>query len=198
MRPQSTLPILSMLSLADAFSIPPARRPLHRGSSLPAKLSAELPSHHSANKSNNNATAHPQQKRKISLTWCNHGECSEALREQVVGEHNHIELGGPATGQVAYSWEKQLDHEQHPGQSAVEASTPAVLFLVKQDDVELAGVAADTIVELLERGVQVLLDDTLAHDLSLLHRDELDLSSRLIRPFRPKVRYYDYWRGCDP
>jgi hypothetical protein len=138
----------------------------------------------------------PLKKRKIELTWCNHGECAEALREQVVGEHNHIELGGPATGQVVYSWEKVRgcddrgavgthDEAASADNETAESSAPAVLFLVKQEDVELAGVAADTMVELMRRGVQVLVDDVLANDLAEL--DVVDLDSDLIRLFRPKV-----------
>ena len=137
----------------------------------------------------------PLKKRKIELTWCNHGECAEALREQVVGEHNHIELGGPATGQVVYSWEKVRGCDDHGAvgthdEACVDTETaesfaPAVLFLVKQEDVELAGVAADTMVELMSRGVQVLVDDVLANDLTEL--DVVDLDSDLIRLFRPKV-----------
>lgn len=46
----------------------------------------------------------PLVKRKMELTWCNHDSCYEAIREKVVGEHNHMELTGPATGQVVYRY----------------------------------------------------------------------------------------------
>ncbi|KAL3793486.1 hypothetical protein ACHAWO_002097 [Cyclotella atomus] len=190
MKPQSALllPILSLLPpSSDAFSVPSMRRSLQTEPSPPLKrLSSGSDDTDSVTSDRQRST--PKQKRKIELTWCNHGECSEALREQVVGEHNHIELGGPATGQVAYSWEKRDSSSEvngHHHEDAIEASTPAVLFLVKQDDAELAGVAGDTIVELLDRGVQVLIDDTLAGDLRL-HREQIDLSCHLIRSFRPK------------
>ena len=46
----------------------------------------------------------PLVKRKMELTWCNHDSCYQAIREKVVGEHNHMELTGPATGQVVYRY----------------------------------------------------------------------------------------------
>jgi hypothetical protein len=48
----------------------------------------------------------PGRRRKMEISWCNHDSCYEAIREKVVGDHNHLELTGPATGQVVYSWEK--------------------------------------------------------------------------------------------
>ena len=49
-------------------------------------------------------TRSPLVKRKMELTWCNHDSCYPAIREKVVGEHNHMELTGPATGQVVYRY----------------------------------------------------------------------------------------------
>ena len=128
-------------------------------------------------------TPRSKSKRKIELTWCNHGECRHAIREQVL-PNNHIELGGPATGQVVYNWEKQ-DSSHDVSNEKPETTIPAVLFLVKLDDKELTAVAASAIEELIGRGVQVLVDDTLSNSLNAY--TDLDLESDMIRLFRPKV-----------
>ena len=63
--------------------------------------------------------------------------------------------------------------------------TPAVLFLVKHNDRELANAAADTIEQLLARGVQVLVEEALAKDLE--QRSNIDVDTAMIRLFEPKV-----------
>ncbi|KAL7516863.1 hypothetical protein ACHAWX_001838 [Stephanocyclus meneghinianus] len=122
-------------------------------------------------------------KRKIELTWCNHGSCMDAIREQVVGEHNHMALVGPATGQVVYSWEKFSSQTAISNGENV-ASPPAVLFLVKRDEKELSEVAADVIAKLIGVGVQVLVDTTFAEELQSF--PDINMDSDMIRMFDPK------------
>ena len=127
-------------------------------------------------------------KRKMEVAWCNHDSCYEAIREKVVGEHNHFELTGPATGQVVYSWEK------YSKGSATKESTklkvtypPAVLLLVKHHEKELIAVAVEAIYELTTKwGVQVLVDSTLRKDLQKYYNDTIDLDSDMIRLFDPR------------
>ncbi|KAL3805083.1 hypothetical protein HJC23_003311 [Cyclotella cryptica] len=122
-------------------------------------------------------------KRKIELTWCNHGACMDAIREQVVGEHNHLALVGPATGQVVYSWEKYSSQTAISNGENV-ASPPAVLMLVKREETELSKVAADVIAKLIGMGVQVLVDTTFAEELQQF--PDVDMGSEMIRMFDPK------------
>jgi hypothetical protein len=49
--------------------------------------------------------APPPSKCRMELSRCKHDSCYGAIHEKVVGDHNHVELTGPATGQVVYSWE---------------------------------------------------------------------------------------------
>ena len=127
-------------------------------------------------------------KRKMEVAWCNHDSCYTAIREQVVGEHNHFELTGPATGQVVYSWEKYSMESQTTNKESkklVVASPPAVLLLVKHHEEELINVAVDVIKELVDNwGVQVLVDSTFRKDLEKL--DSIDLDSDMIRLFDPQ------------
>eukprot|EP00571_Detonula_confervacea_P002574 CAMPEP_0172320550 /NCGR_PEP_ID=MMETSP1058-20130122/40772_1 /TAXON_ID=83371 /ORGANISM="Detonula confervacea, Strain CCMP 353" /LENGTH=536 /DNA_ID=CAMNT_0013035839 /DNA_START=119 /DNA_END=1726 /DNA_ORIENTATION=+ len=126
-------------------------------------------------------------KRKMELAWCNHDSCHEAIREKVVGEHNHMELTGPATGQVVYSWEKYSKESGSSGTTTAVVqvkSPPAVLMLVKRDEEELLLVAVEAIKELTSIGVQVLVDSTLRGDLE--KHGDIDLDSELIRLFYPK------------
>jgi hypothetical protein len=105
-------------------------------------------------------TAHKKRKKKkkMELSWCNHDACYEAIREKVVGDRNSVELTGPATGQVVYSWEveENEDEEEHDTTTMI-PNPPAVLMLVKRDEDELLKVAAKTIEQLMEMGVQVLV-----------------------------------------
>ena len=129
----------------------------------------------------------PTNKRKLELAWCNHDACYEAIREKVVGEHNHMELTGPATGQVAYSWEKySIESGSSPSAAAAVniASPPAVLMLVKRDEDELLKVAVDAIEQLNKLGVQVLVDSTLRGELE--DCENIDVESEMIRLFDPR------------
>lgn len=143
---------------------------------------------------NGPTTTAPRNKRKLELSWCNHDACYDAIREKVVGEHNHMELTGPATGQVVYSWNQ-------PSLSSVatintvtftsEASPPpAVLMLVKRDEEELLSVAVNTIERLIASGVQVLVDSYLWGKLENYDVSNstilIDLGSSMIRLFEPK------------
>ena len=127
-------------------------------------------------------------KRKMEVAWCNHDSCYEAIREKVVGEHNHFELTGPATGQVVYSWEKYSMESQTTNKESkklVVASPPAVLLLVKHHEEELINVAVEAIEELINNwGVQVLVDSTFRKDLDKV--DSIDLDSDMIRLFDPQ------------
>ncbi|KAL7528458.1 hypothetical protein ACHAWF_002572 [Thalassiosira exigua] len=135
--------------------------------------------------STNNGGSIPN-KRRLELAWCNHDSCYEAIREKVVGEHNHMELSGPATGQVVYSW-KGYSMEEGSSSNKISkpvASPPAVLMLVKRDEEELLEVAAEAIEHLMTMGVQVLVDSTLRGELAELY--SVDLDSDMIRLFDPK------------
>jgi len=137
-----------------------------------------------------NSHDHPRNgipiKRKLELAWCNHDACYEAIREKVVGEHNHMELTGPATGQVVYSWDSYSEEDEPTSASAASeaAPPPAVLMLVKRGEDELLEVAVEAIEELMGLGVQVLVDSTLGGELE--HRDNIDTGSDMIRLFEPK------------
>ncbi|KAL9188221.1 hypothetical protein ACHAXT_006599 [Thalassiosira profunda] len=124
-------------------------------------------------------------KRRMELGWCNHDACYEAIREKVVGEHNHLELTGPATGQVVYSWDQDSDEDSDGGAAIVFRSPPAVLLLVKRDEEELLLVAKSAIEQLMEEGVQVLVDSTLWGELEESD-STIDMESSLIRLFDPK------------
>ena len=127
-------------------------------------------------------------KRKLELAWCNNDSCfsGEAIREKVVGEHNHMELTGPATGQVVYFWEK---YAMEGGSKAKDpivpvSRPPAVLMLVKHHEDELLAVAVEAIEQLMKMGVQVLVDSTLRGELNKC--EKIDVESKMIRLFDPQ------------
>lgn len=125
-------------------------------------------------------------KRKMELTWCNSQTCQEALREKVVGEHNHMELTAPAAGQVAYSFVDESSTSTHTKNNGAQSSPPAVLILVKPDDDELVPVAVEVIQKLMsDYGVQILIDSIFREKLRAFG-DKIDLESILIRHFEPK------------
>ncbi len=156
----------------------------------------------------NTRTTTPLNKRKLELTWCNHDACYDAIREKVVGEHNHMELTGPATGQVVYSWNQHgastnANAASSPRgnnnngvalSSSSSAHPPAVLMLVKRDEEELLSVAVNAIERLMTSGVQVLIDAYLWGKLENYCHDDgddnsksfIDLDSTMIRLFLPK------------
>ena len=161
-------------------------------------------------------TITPVNKRKLELSWCNHDACYDAIREKVVGEHNHMELTGPATGQVVYSWNQPSSSSTVTTTIAAAATSvmgnnkvavlpspspsppPAVLMLVKRDEDELLSVAVSAIERLMQAGVQVLVDSYLWGKLELYYDDDddeddendatipIDLKSNMIRLFAPK------------
>lgn len=92
--------------------------------------------------------------RKLELMWCGGDNCKESIRERIVGENNHFEFDGPATGQVCFVWN---DSELCQVDEDTAGAAASVLFLVKRHDEELMRVAADAIKELTESGIQVYL-----------------------------------------
>lgn len=115
-------------------------------------------------------------KRGLDLMWCGAEHCKESIRERVVGEDNHFEFDGPATGQVCFMWNEDEDRcivdedEVNNNTTAnIEAATAAVLFLVKRDDDELLQTAANAIKELTESGVNVYLVPELAAKIEYNH-----------------------------
>jgi len=102
-----------------------------------------------------------RKKRQMTLAWCGREMCTtNRIREKIVGDRNHMEFDGPATGQVIYTW----DHEDNSAnqQSPQEVSTSSVLLLVKHHDDELIGIAAEAVRQLKDLGIQVLLHPELA------------------------------------
>ncbi|KAL7439117.1 hypothetical protein ACHAXH_006979 [Discostella pseudostelligera] len=164
--------------------------------------------------SNTRTTTAPNNKRKLELSWCNHDACYDAIREKVVGEHNHMELTGPATGQVVYRWNQPSSSStttttttsssdrgnniiaiSSPSSSTTTTPPPAVLMLVKRDEDELLSVTVTTIEQLIQSGVQVLIDSYLWGKLENFYGDDdrnddatipIDLESSMIRLFAPK------------
>jgi len=102
-----------------------------------------------------------------------------------------MELTGPATGQVVYSWDHQysmvsdseMESEYESTESTSTPNAPAVLILVKRDEDELFKVAVGVIEELMGMGVQVLVDSTLRGELEDCER--IDAKSDMIRLFEP-------------
>ena len=119
-------------------------------------------------------------KRQLALSWCNHDGCSEAVRERVVGEHNHMELTGPATGQVVYSL---IERDPKEGKAV---NPPSVLLLIKRGEQELLDIAIDTVQQLTSRGVRVLVDSKLRNKLD--ECDAVDTDGDLLGHFDPKKR----------
>mmetsp|Transcript_8917 Transcript_8917/g.26503 ORF Transcript_8917/g.26503 Transcript_8917/m.26503 type:complete len:600 (-) Transcript_8917:123-1922(-) len=121
--------------------------------------------------------------RKMDLMWCQSDRCQDSLRERVVGDHNTIVFNGPATGQVAYRWNKKAypidghadtttqsskqkkQSSSHKAPSFSTSSMPkiaSVLLLVKRDDENLYEIAARKVPELTEVGIDVLMAPELA------------------------------------
>jgi NAD kinase len=100
-----------------------------------------------------------QYRRKMNLRWCDRDNCGadDILRERVVGEHNEIMFDHPATGQVAYSWQRDnLTEEKN-------IIVPRVLLLVKKNDDDLLKVASEVVKELTSIGdLKVMLNPDVA------------------------------------
>jgi NAD+ kinase len=74
-------------------------------------------------------TKRSRKRRNMTLTWCGNDLCTEHnLREKVVD--NQIVLSGPATGQVAYTWNTN-DYED-VNSSTTTAALSSVLILIKK------------------------------------------------------------------
>lgn len=129
-------------------------------------------------------------RRGMELVWCSSELCREEIRERVVGEDNHMEFEGPATGQVAYFWKEDDDNEKdkeddgdNDGSSSQGSETiaPSVLLLVRKGDDDLLKVAGDAIPELTEAGVKVLL----APDLCAKVKHYFGVDDSMIGLFEP-------------
>ena len=106
----------------------------------------------------NKKPARQPPRNKMELMWCSRGgtadACIDAIRERTVGDHNQILLNGPATGQVAYYWNKEpppkllvpADSSQLANQTSAPTALQCVLFLIKQggsDNNQLLRIAAE-------------------------------------------------------
>ena len=188
---QYIINFLPILCLADAFQVRPVPR---IRSSLHRLYSTEAQTDVNDAKSEANIadvkrivetdTKHRKTatKRKMELTWCNDDGCHDTIREKVVGDHNHMELSAPATGQVAYSFVDDSSTSATNGENT--SYSPAVLILVKPDDEELVPMAVEVIEQLLEHGVQILVDTIFRQKLEKI--DSIDLDNEMIRHFDPK------------
>eukprot|EP00978_Attheya_sp_CCMP212_P007969 scaffold18524_cov56-Attheya_sp.AAC.2 len=102
-----------------------------------------------------------RKKRQMTLAWCGREICTTSrIREKIVGDRNHMEFEGPATGQVIYTWDDEDNSANQ--QSPLDVSTSSVLLLVKHHDDELIGIAAEAVRQLTDLGIQVLLHPELA------------------------------------
>lgn len=150
--------------------------------------------------------------RKMDLMWCQSDRCQDSLRERVVGDHNTIVFNGPATGQVAYRWNKkaypiEADFESNPQSSkpakqggsqkgppfatASLSKIASVLLLVKRDDDILLETAARKVPELTEVGIDVLMAPELAAKLK--HYYGVD-NARIHLFEQPKDPNKDDWK----
>lgn len=137
---------------------------------------------------NHNPARHESKpRRRRELSWCGRESCHGGeIREKVVGEHNHMEFEGPATGQVVYEWAS--DHNsmaRSEGQKEDDSgiAPPSVLLLVKKDDKELAKVAAEAVKNLIALDIDVLLQPNLQAEIS----KTVDVENKKIKLFEPQV-----------
>lgn len=136
--------------------------------------------HHAASSSEKNNEEILQHRRKMNLRWCDRENCGadDILRERVVGEHNEIMFDHPATGQVAYSWQKGQSNE------AKQFVAPRVLLLVKKNDEELLKVASEVVKELTSIGdLKVMLNPDVAAKLKFYY--EVDNEDILLFDAKP-------------
>ena len=113
-----------------------------------------------------NKKTRDDQQRKMSLLWCQSDRCVDVVRERVIGEHNQIILNGPATGQVAYRWNKKVSAEDPAlvkSDDKISRNTLcSILLLVRPGDEALLRIAAENVPKLTEVGINVLLAPDLA------------------------------------
>mmetsp|Transcript_12072 Transcript_12072/g.34942 ORF Transcript_12072/g.34942 Transcript_12072/m.34942 type:complete len:574 (+) Transcript_12072:910-2631(+) len=130
----------------------------------------------------------PVIKRKMDLMWCTPDYCKDSSREKVIGTHNQIVLNSPATGQVAYSWDKKIrtnvpspqDQANDPCEN-IPPTSPSVLLLVKRNDDELVKVSAEAVRQLTDGDVEVLL----APDLSAKIKHHHGVDNEKMHLFEP-------------
>ena len=152
-----------------------------------------------------------ENKRKMDLLWCQSDRCQESVRERVVGDHNTIIFNGPATGQIAYRWNRKahpIDREESSTSSAKNnegktttttsdtgpsplSGIASVLLLVKRDDEDLLEIAARNVPKLTEVGIDVLLSPDLAAKLKHYYGVDDDRISLFEQPRDPNE---DEWR----
>lgn len=154
--------------------------------------------------------------RKMDLMWCQNDRCKDVVRERVVGDHNTIVFNGPATGQVAYRWNKKAYPisssnsesnsslstketgigKRQPSETSSSSKIASVLLLVKRDDEELIKITAQKVSELTEVGIDVLLAPELAAKLKHYYGVDDDRISLFEQPKDPNrvdspVRYVE-------
>jgi len=129
--------------------------------------------------------------RKMDLMWCQSDRCQEVVRERVVGDHNTIIFNGPATGQVAYRWNKKACSV-----TLASSKIASVLLMVKKGDESLMKVVAQRVPELTKVGIEVLMAPELAAKLKHYYGVDDELISLFERPIDPnsfdkRTRYVD-------
>ena len=143
-----------------------------------------------------------RQKKQMNLIWCKHEDCKDDLnmREKVVGSRNQIVLKSPATGQVAYYWDNEVETNNDlkdtsnssppvdlflPTPAAAASTTTkqqqqprnaSVYLLIKAGDDELMKTAASIVEELIRSSshVDILLDPSAAARLKHYHGVDSD------------------------
>uniref|UniRef100_A0A7S1YFA0 NAD(+) kinase n=1 Tax=Grammatophora oceanica TaxID=210454 RepID=A0A7S1YFA0_9STRA len=117
-----------------------------------------------------------KRKRKKELIICDRESCETSLLREKLGSDNEFEFDGPATGQVCYVWNEELNERQLP---------PSVLFLVKRggdDEKELVSVVANAVKELTKDKIKVLLAPDLAAKLKFKFGIDDSCSIELFEP----------------
>ena len=133
--------------------------------------------------------SHHRPRRKMELSWCGRNACTEGvIRERIVGEHNHVQFEGPATGQVMYEWAESLsqtgvDTETQHDETESSVAPPSVLLLVKRGDDKLLKVAAEAVQNLTALDIDVLLHP----ELSAKMKHYFGVDSQNIKLFEPRL-----------
>ena len=114
-------------------------------------------------------------RKRMELFMCNREFCSDGIRERVLGDENHMEFDGPATGQVCYVWDDAHDAKATRRQS--------VLLLVRPGDDALMHLAGDAVQALVKEGIQIFLAPELAAKLK--HNHGVEDHHNLIKLYEP-------------
>ncbi|MGK3745471.1 MAG: NAD kinase [Bacillariaceae sp.] len=196
----STAPIASIINKNKSTSSSPYNRKQIPLSAIPDKK---------VKFNRNSSSEDDANKRKMDLMWCQSDRCQEVVRERVVGDHNTIIFNGPATGQVAYRWNRlahPIDREEsssssaknNDGETDISSTGPSpssgiasVLLLVKRDDEDLLEIAARNVPKLTEVGIDVLLSPDLAAKLKHYYGVDDERISLFEQPRDPNE---DKWR----